>query len=221
MSSGTARSGTAQDGTAQDDTAHDDSGRTGPAQVPARDLTGTALTTGRLVLSAPGEADIDELTELCQDPDIAAWTTVPSPYTRADAEHFVRDITAGGMAAGTDAVFVLRHATTGELLGMVGLHGIAARSDRRTAHAELGYWTAPQARGHGYITEAARAVCRWGFEELGLERIDWMAFTGNDGSRRVAEKVGFSLEGTQRRRHVQKGRVVDTWTGSLLRGELR
>jgi len=207
--------------TVRTDAARGDTPQAGPEQSPARDLTGTALTTGRLVLCAPGEADVDRLTELCQDPAIGAWTTVPSPYTRADAEHFVREIVAGGMAGGTDAVFALRHATTGELLGMVGLHGIAARSDRRTAHAELGYWMAPQARGHGYITEAARAVCRWGFEELGLERIDWMAFVGNDGSRRVAEKVGFTLEGTQRRRHVQKGRVVATWIGSLLPGELR
>lgn len=201
--------------------AHTPAPQAGPAATPARDLTGTALTTGRLVLSAPGEADIDRLTELCQDEAVAAWTTVPSPYTRAHAEHFVRETAAGGMAAGTDAVFALRHATSGELLGMVGLHGIAARSDRRTAHAELGYWIAPQARGHGYITEAARAVCRWGFAELGLERIDWMAFVGNEASRRVAEKVGFTIEGTQRRRHVQKGRVVDTWIGSLLAGELR
>ncbi|HEU5331375.1 MAG TPA: GNAT family protein [Actinocrinis sp.] len=214
-------SDTAPTGTAHTDLTQAAPAGTGLAETPARDLTGTALTTGRLVLSAPGEQDIDRLAELCQDPAIAAWTTVPSPYTRADAEHFVREMVAGGMAAGTDAVFALRHATTGELLGMTGLHGIAARSDRRTAHAELGYWMAPQARGHGYITEAARAVCRWGFAELGLERIDWMAFVGNDGSRRVAEKVGFTIEGVQRRRHVQKGRVVDTWIGSLLPGELR
>ena len=213
-------SDTVHTGPAHTDPAHAGPGPTAAAQTPVRDLTGTALTTGRLVLSAPEESDIDRLTELCQDPAIAAWTTLPSPYTRADAEHFVREVVAGGMAAGTDAVFALRHATTGELLGMVGLHGIAARSERRTAHAELGYWMAEAARGHGYITEAARAVCRWGFEELGLERIDWLAFVGNEGSRRVAEKVGFAVEGTQRRRHVQKGRVVDTWIGALLPGEL-
>lgn len=194
---------------------------TAPARESARDLTGTALTTGRLVLAAPGEGDIDRLAELCQDPQIAAWTRVPSPYTREHAEQFVNEIVSGGMAAGTDAVFALYHATTGQLLGMIGLHGIAARTNERTAHAELGYWAAPEARGKGYVTEAARAVCRWGFAELGLERIDWMAFVGNPASRRVAERVGFTVEGTQRRRHVQKGRVVDTWIGSLLPGEVR
>jgi RimJ/RimL family protein N-acetyltransferase len=191
------------------------------ADTGARDLTGVGLTTGRMVLTAPAEADIDALTAICQDPDIAAWTSVPAPYTRADAEAFVLRIVPAGLAAGTDAVFALYHATGGQVLGMVGLHGIAPRTATRTAHAELGYWTAPEARGRGYMTEAARAVCRWGFEDLALERIDWMAFVPNHASRRVAEKLGFTLEGTLRRRHIQKGRVVDTWFGSLLPGELR
>ncbi len=191
------------------------------ADTGARDLTGVGLTTGRLVLTAPAQADIDALTAICQDPDIAAWTSVPAPYTRADAEAFVLRIVPAGLAAGTDAVFALYHATSGQVLGMVGLHGIAPRTATRTAHAELGYWTAPEARGRGYMTEAARAVCRWGFEDLALERIDWMAFVPNHASRRVAEKLGFTIEGTLRRRHIQKGRVVDTWLGSLLPGELR
>jgi RimJ/RimL family protein N-acetyltransferase len=191
------------------------------ADTAARDLTGAGLTTGRLVLTPPAEADIDALTAICQDPDIAAWTSVPSPYTRAHAEAFVLQTVPAGLAAGTDAVFALYHAASGQMLGMVGLHGIAPRSATRTAHAELGYWTAPEARGHGYMPEAARAVCRWGFGELRLERIDWMAFAGNHASRRVAEKLGFTMEGTYRRRHVQKGRVADTWIGALLPGELR
>jgi RimJ/RimL family protein N-acetyltransferase len=203
------------------DTGRAEAAPTTPAEAAARDLTGAALTTGRMVLAAPGEADVDEITAICQDPQTGKWTTLPSPYTRADAEKFVLEVVPSRMAAGTDAVFALYHATGGRVLGMVGLHGIAPRSDSRTAHAELGYWAAPAERGQGYVTEAARAVCRWGFAYLGLERIDWMAFVGNDPSRRVAEKVGFTVEGTWRRRHVQKGRVVDTWFGSLLPGELR
>jgi RimJ/RimL family protein N-acetyltransferase len=201
------------------------SSNTASTQTPApgapRDLTGVALTTGRMVLSPPTAADIDTLTAICQDPDIPAWTTVPSPYTRADAEKFVLEVIPAAMAAGTDAVFALYQAVGGDLLGMVGLHRIAPRSERRTAHAELGYWSAPQARGKGYMTEAARAACGWAFAELCLERIDWMAFAGNHASRRVAEKIGFTIEGTVRSRHVQKGQVVDTWIGSLLQGELR
>ena len=43
------------------------------------------------------------------------------------------------------------------------------------------------------------AVCRWGFGALGLARVDWFAEVGNAGSRRVAEKAGFTIEGVLRR----------------------
>ena len=41
-------------------------------------------------------------------------------------------------------------------------------------------------------------MCRWGFRERGLQRIEWLAFVGNEASRRVAEKAGFRSEGTCR-----------------------
>lgn len=183
------------------------------------DLTGVALTTGRLVLTAPTAADIDAIVRICQDEDIQAWTTVPSPYTRADAEKFVCSIMPRGLADGTDVVFGLYHATSGELLGLVGLHGLTGAHARDGAQGKIGYWAAPEARGRGYMTEAVRAVCRWAFAELGLVRIEWMAMVGNDASRRVAEKAGFVLEGTLRGRHVRLGRRTDTWVGSLLPGD--
>src|SRR6266700_1769482 len=119
-------------------------GGAGAAGAPpsARDLTGTALTTGRLVLSPPTAADVDVLTEICQDPDIQAWTMVPSPYRREHAEQFVNVTVPQGMAAGTDAVFALHHAVSGQILGMVGLHGITTAEDKHGAQAEIGYWTA-------------------------------------------------------------------------------
>lgn len=49
------------------------------------------LTGERVVLSTPTEADVDRIAELCVDPAIAEWTTVPSPYTRDHAVGFVED----------------------------------------------------------------------------------------------------------------------------------
>src|SRR5579859_3137175 len=92
-----------------------------PSPAPARDLTGTMLTTGRLVLVAPAAEDIDTLYELCQDEAIQKWTSVPSPYEREHARRFVQEVVPAGAAAGTDAVFAVRHAVGGQILGMVGL----------------------------------------------------------------------------------------------------
>ena len=56
-------------------------------RVPAAGWNGAMLPA--LLLSAPDGADIDRIAEICQDPDIQEWTTVPRGYTRADAEDFV------------------------------------------------------------------------------------------------------------------------------------
>jgi RimJ/RimL family protein N-acetyltransferase len=61
--------------------------------------------------------------------------------------------------------------------------------------AALGYWLVPAARGRGLATAAARLLCRWGFEELGLERIELLVEPGNAPSRRVAERLGAVPDG--------------------------
>ena len=190
------------------------------AQPPGRDLTGVMLSTGRLVLSAPSAADTAAVYEICQDPQIQAWTMVPSPYAYEHARHFVEQAVPAGLAAGTDAVFGIYHAQSGRLLGMIGLHGITGPEAKHGARAEVGYWTAPDARRQGYTAEALRAVCRWGLAELGLQRIEWIAFAGNDASRRLALKVGFTIEGTLRNRMVHRGRRTDIWIGSLIPGDI-
>lgn len=190
-----------------------------PGPPPARDLTGIVLSTGRLVLAAPGAADIPAIHEICQDQDIQAWTMVPSPYEYEHARHFVEQSVPVGLAAGTDAVFAVYSAVGGRLLGMTGLHGITGPEARHGARAEVGYWTAPYARRQGYTAEAVRALCRWGLAELGLQRIEWIAFDGNDASRHLAVKVGFTIEGTLRNRMVHRGRRTDIWIGSLIPGD--
>jgi RimJ/RimL family protein N-acetyltransferase len=71
----------------------------------ARDFTGLTLHTERLILRPWTEADIDAITEACQDPLIARTTLVPSPYVRANAEAFVRETMPRERAAGTGAGF--------------------------------------------------------------------------------------------------------------------
>jgi hypothetical protein len=120
---------------------------------------------------------------------------VPSPYRRADAERFVREVVPAQRAAGTGAPFGVFRADTATLVGTVGLLEIAERDEPVGGRAGIGYWTAPWARRCGYTTEAVGAVCRWGFEELGVAVISWEAIVGNEGSWAVARRNGFVREG--------------------------
>lgn len=173
------------------------------------------LTTDRLRLRPLEPGDADAILAACQDPDIPRWTTVPSPYTREHARGFVESVCPTGWREDSQYNFGVFTRDTDTLVGTMGLLRLA-RLAAPGHQAELGYWTAKEQRGNGYTAEAARAVCAWAFESLGVERIEWYAEAGNHGSRAVALKVGFVMEGTIRAKTVYEGTRRDMWSGALL-----
>lgn len=176
------------------------------------------IAAGAFQLQPWAPHDADEVYQACQDPDIQRYTTVPSPYRREDAEHYVSVISPQSWDSGTGAIFAVKDATTGDVLASVGIHDIKPR----LRAGELGYWCAPWARGQGVMTGAVRAVCAWAFGTDLVDYISWKAVVGNGASRKVAEKVGFTVEGVMRAEYLSNDGIrLDSWYGSLLKGELR
>jgi RimJ/RimL family protein N-acetyltransferase len=173
------------------------------------------LHTERLELSAPTEADVEAIFAACQDADIQRYTTVPSPYTRADAEAFVPRV-ASEWESGAHLTWAMREG--GTLTGMIGLYRVDGKGS-----GELGYWVAPGSRGRGLLTEASRAVIDWGFsaDGLGLDRIEWHAVVGNIASARAARTLGFHYEGLRRQALVGSRGRDDGWSAALLRDDDR
>jgi RimJ/RimL family protein N-acetyltransferase len=186
-----------------------------------RSLPNVTLRTERLLLRPWAEADIDAITAACQDPEIQRYVPVPAPYSRTDAEVFVREVVPAGRQAGTDIVFGVFDAESALPVASVGLHRLRHLDAPCGGSGEIGYWATPAARGLGCTTEAVREVCRWGFAALGLARIEWLAVAGNEASWRVVEKLGFVREGTLRAHSIHRGARVDMWIGSLLGSEAR
>ncbi len=182
-------------------------------------MTSDTLFGERVTLTLPRETDVDRVASLCEDPAVQRWTTVPSPYTREDAEHFILDVVPAGWATGTTLTWAIRLGRDDHLNGMIGLHDIAGAS------AEIGYWLSPEARGQGIMAESVQLVCDYGFAPgdagLGLQRITWQAFVGNIPSAKVAQNSGFTFEGMRRLGAVQRGRRLDDWSASLLAGDPR
>ncbi len=134
---------------------------------------------------------------------------IPRPYTHDDARAFV----TGELDLRSYRLAITEH---GKVVGSIGL--------RLGGHetGNIGYWCAPQARRRGTTTCALRRLCRYGLEELHLERLDLMTDFENFASQRVAEKAGFRREGVLRShlRH-PNGYRRDSVLFSLLPGELR
>ena len=140
------------------------------------------------------ESDLEQLVAACQDPEIVRWTRVPARYGEAEARAYLLQ-RYDAIAAGQAAPFAIVAADDDRrLLGSISLMRIAWEHGR----AEVGYWVARPARGRGHATRAVRLICAWGFQALGLERIDLLAATGNPASQRVAERAGFSREAVLR-----------------------
>jgi RimJ/RimL family protein N-acetyltransferase len=137
------------------------------------------LKTERLTLRAPWLADVKAIAQLANDRRIAENTAhIPHPYGIADAEEF---ITAVNKYDG-EACFVMTYG--GAPIGVCGV-------DLRDDSAELGYWLGVSYWGHGFATEAVRAVIDHAFGDLGHQTLQSGARISNPASRRVLEKCGF------------------------------
>ncbi len=172
--------------------------------------TSPKLETPRLRVRPYTEADIAGLVPLIGAREVAATTLrIPHPYTEDDAREFLV------MAQEPGKIWLaIALRADGRQIGGVGL-----RVDDQHSNAELGYWLGVPYWGQGYATEAARAMMRYGFEQLSLHRIFASHFEGNTASGRILQKLGMQHEGCQRR-HIRKwDRFLDSELYGILRDE--
>lgn len=104
---------------------------------------------------------------------------------------------------------------SGRMIGTCGF----TRFDYQNDGAEIGYVLNPDFWGRGYATEAVQRVIRFGFDYLGLHRIEAKYMEENIASRRVMEKCGMIFEGIRRDGILVKGRYVSVGVCSILRNE--
>ncbi len=171
------------------------------------------LSAGSLHLRPLLPADVEPVHTGCQDPAVQAWTTIPVPYDRHHAEDFVHRTAPLTWARGDGGVWAVVDSVDARLLAVVGL------DLRPGGVAEVGFWALPGERGRGVVPAAVDVVCRYAFAELGVGRVQWEAFVGNEPSRRVAAKAGFTEEGLARSRFPRKdgsGRH-DAWVAARVR----
>jgi RimJ/RimL family protein N-acetyltransferase len=175
--------------------------------------TAPTLTDGVVTLRAHRPDDVARIVEQSRDPVSIAWTTVPVPYAESDAEDYALRVLPSGWAEGSEWAFAVE--VEGRYAGTVSLR------DEGPGRAEIAYGSHPDVRGTGTILRALRLLVDWGFAELDLETMVWQAFTGNWSSRRLAWRLGFTVEGTLRRYLPQRGERRDAWIGTLLEDDPR
>ncbi len=85
--------------------------------------------------------------------------------------------------------------------------------------AEIGFWLLPEYWGKGYMYEAFRKICRFGFEQLGLHRIEGWVESENTACIKALIKCGFVLEGVMRECEWKDDHFIDLCLYSKLESE--
>jgi RimJ/RimL family protein N-acetyltransferase len=168
------------------------------------------LTDGTVRLRAHTDDDIDAIVEMCRDPEMALWTSVPQPYHRENAKQFTRELVPHGWETGEWRGWAI------EAVDDDGRARFAGNMDiRGVGVTDIGYALHPWARGRGVTTRAIRLATRWAFDHGGAQIVHWRAHVGNVASRRTAWRTGFTFHGTVPKLLYERGRAIDTWIASL------
>jgi ribosomal-protein-serine acetyltransferase len=141
----------------------------------------TPLDAGRLF--AHMERNREHLREWLDEADIV--------LTEDDARHWLEK--ASEQAVAGRGIFGGLFAGE-ELIGTAGFHHL----DREDGTVEIGYWLGESSVGQGIMSDAVKALVRYAFEELRLNKVEIVCPELNDRSRAIPERLGFTLEGTRR-----------------------
>ena len=149
------------------------------------------LETTRLLIRDFVESDLDAVYAYGSDPEVVRYMVFP-PSTLADTrEHIARCMALADEQPrrGYDMGIALR--STGQIIGGITL-GVV---DSAAGEAAFSYLLNRAMWGHGYATEALSEMLRFGFAQLGLQRIADSCDVENIASARVMEKCGLRFEG--------------------------
>lgn len=136
-------------------------------------------------------------------------------YDLAEAHAWINHCQEG-WSRGEHFAFPIFDLRTGELLGGAGLN----QRNRQHRSANLGYWVRQSRHGEGIAARAATLVARFGFEQLGLIRIEIVVMPDNHASRRTAEKTGAHFEAIARQRLWANGLAHDAAVYGLTPADL-
>ena len=140
--------------------------------------------------------DVNRVYEICQDPAIQEFTTVPVPYTKEIADFWIRSSPQKYLERDKISLAGIRN---GEIVLSVSIHGI-----HEFDHVgEIGYWVSPNARGEGLAALAVKMISDFGFA-IGFRRLFAITLPDNLASQKSLINAGFELETVLRDRMTKR-----------------
>jgi len=165
----------------------------------------------RVRLRAIERSDIPTFVRWLNDPEVTQYLLMYMPFSQAQEERWFESHLndSSSHIFGTET-------PEGKLIGNIGIDEIDWKDRKAVLGIVIGekeYW------GQGYGTDAIRALLRFAFTNMNLNRIRLSVFDYNERAQRCYRKCGFQLEGRLRQAHFSDGRYHDELVMGILREE--
>jgi RimJ/RimL family protein N-acetyltransferase/uncharacterized protein (DUF952 family) len=173
------------------------------------------MVVGVVTLRPPQTGDAEALFPLIFNTGVTDTISWDGPESmegfRNSLAYLAREVSTG-----KQHFFVIVEESSGNPIGSADI-----RPYQDTYRSDVGLWIGKAYQDKGYGTSVVRQLVDYGFERLGLEKIEATVFVGNWASRRVFEKNGFQLEGSIRKAVCKRGEFLDEWLFGILKEEYR
>ena len=149
------------------------------------------METERLILRRWREEDAEDLYTWARDPEVGPVAGWPPHRSAEESREIIRTVLS------VPEAYAVCRKTDGRAVGSIQLklNGKTDFTDRDD-ECELGFWIGKPFWGQGLIPEAAQALLRRAFEDLGMRKVWCAYYDGNEKSKRVQEKLGFRYQWT-------------------------
>lgn len=161
-----------------------------------------SIKTERLLLRQFVDNDLDNVFKGLSHPDVIKYYGVNYQTLEATKEQmkFFADLEKYEKGIWW-AVCSLDNKT---FFGAGGLNGISKENKK----AEIGFWLLSDFWGQGIMTEAMPAICNYGFNNLGLHRIEGFVETENKNCKNAMAKLDFQYEGSMKECEIKNGKFI-------------
>jgi putative acetyltransferase len=171
------------------------------------------IETERLILRRWSVDDIDDLFEYARNPNVGPHAGWKPHESKTESLEIMQTLFLN-----KDSCWAIVWKESGKVIGSIAFENDSKRPNLNCR--ELGYAMSEDYWGKGIMTEAAEAVIRCGFDELGLDMVSIYRNPQNERSGRVIDKCGFTCEGTLRQANkIYDGSVRDVSCYSMTRAE--
>lgn len=176
----------------------------------------SSVSTPRFTLRPVAQGDLRDLMEVNGDPEVTRFLPYATWQSPDDGVAWLARMN-GLASSGTAQQLVVARLADAKVVGTVLLF----RFDEGSARMELGYVLGRKYWQQGIMREALTAICTHAFCRMAIRRIEAEVDPANAASNGLLRSLGFTHEGTLRRRWVSKGTAYDTHFYGCLADEWR